>query len=351
MSMTTTSSEVEPVKQRSQTGQARLLGLVSRVRELGLLAVLLLIIVVVGISTPRFLSIDNFEQILLSVAIIAIVAVGETLVVLARNVDLSVGSMVGVTAFVTAYFFKELPGVNLLVGILLGCALGLLLGMVNGLIVSFGRVPSIVATLGTLYVYRGVVFVIASNTTSQVNASDVPSSYLALATTSIFGIPALILIAAVIAIIVGYFLHASQSGRQLYAVGSNPDAADMIGIRRNWLVFWAFAASGLLCGLAGVLWGARYATVDATNATGLELQVIAAVVVGGVNIFGGSGTIFGAVLGAVVLGTLQNALNILNISQFWLQAIYGAAIIGAVVLDAFITRWLKRAILFRRKKV
>ena len=351
MSMTTTSSEVEPVKQRSQTGQARLLGLVSRVRELGLLAVLLLIIVVVGISTPRFLSIDNFEQILLSVAIIAIVAVGETLVVLARNVDLSVGSMVGVTAFVTAYFFKELPGVNLLVGILLGCALGLLLGMVNGLIVSFGRVPSIVATLGTLYVYRGVVFVIASNTTSQVNASDVPSSYLALATTSIFGIPALILIAAVIAIIVGYFLHASQSGRQLYAVGSNPEAADMIGIRRNWLVFWAFAASGLLCGLAGVLWGARYATVDATNATGLELQVIAAVVVGGVNIFGGSGTIFGAVLGAVVLGTLQNALNILNISQFWLQAIYGAAIIGAVVLDAFITRWLKRAILFRRKKV
>jgi rhamnose transport system permease protein len=348
--MTAASQEVKRTKQRSQAGQARLLGLVSRVRELGLLIVLLLIVLTVGVQAPRFLSIDNFEQILLSVAILAIVAVGETLVVLTRNVDLSVGSIVGLTAFVTAYFFKELPYSNLLLGILLGCALGLVLGMVNGLVVSFGRVPAIVATLGTLYAYRGLVFIVASNTTSQINASDVPSSYLALATTQIFGIPALILIAAVIAVIVGYFLHASPTGRQLYAIGSNPEAANIIGIRRDWLVFAAFAASGLLCGLAGVLWGARFATVDATNATGLELQVIAAVVVGGVNIFGGSGTILGAMLGAIVLGTLVNALNILNISQFWLQALYGAAIIGAVVLDAFITRWLQRTILSRRKK-
>jgi len=349
--MTTTSQEVKRAKQSSQAGQARLLGLVSRVRELGLLIVLLLIVLIVGVQAPRFLSIDNFEQILLSVAILAIVAVGETLVVLTRNVDLSVGSMVGLTAFVTAYFFKELPHSNLLIGILLGCAVGLVLGMVNGLIVSFGSVPAIVATLGTLYAYRGLVFIVASNTTSQINASDVPSSYLALATTQIFGIPTLILIAAAIAVIVGYFLHTSHTGRQLYAVGSNPEAANMIGIRRDWLVFAAFAASGLFCGLAGVLWGARFATVDATNASGLELQVIAAVVVGGVNIFGGSGTILGAMLGAIVLGTLVNALNILNISQFWLQALYGAAIIGAVVLDAFIIRWVQRTILSRRKKV
>src|SRR6266571_1829866 len=308
-SMTTTSQDLERTKQRNQLSQARLLGLVNRVRELGLLVVLLLIILIVGIQAPRFLSIDNFEQILLSIAILVIVAVGETLVVLTRNVDLSVGSMVGFTAFVTAYFFKQLPGSNLLLGILLGCALGLILGMVNGLIVSYGRVPAIVATLGTLYAYRGLVFIVSSNTTSQINASDVPSSYLALATTQIFG------------------------------------------IRRDWLVFAAFAASGLLCGLAGVLWGARFGTVDSTNASGLELAVIAAVVVGGVNIFGGSGTILGVVLGAMVLGTLQNALNILNISQFWLQALYGAAILGAVVLDAFITRWLKRYIVSRRKKV
>src|SRR5579859_7029241 len=192
--MTTTSREVEPARQRNEVRQARLPALVSRIRELGLLLVLLFIIIIVSIQAPRFLSLDNFTQILLSVAIIAIVAVGETLVILARNVDLSVGSMVGVTAFVTAYFFKELPQTNLLLGILLGCGLGLLLGIINGWIVSYGRVPSIVATLGTLYVYRGLVFVIASHTTSQVNASDVPTDYLALATTQILGVPTLILI-------------------------------------------------------------------------------------------------------------------------------------------------------------
>src|SRR5712692_6744988 len=207
--MTTTSQDLERTKQGGKVSQARLFRLVNRVRELGLLIVLLLIIIIVGIQAPHFLSIDNFEQILLSVAILVIVAVGETLVILTRNVDLSVGSMVGITAFVTAYFFKQLPDINLLLGILLGCALGLVLGMINGLIVSFGRVPAIVATLGTLYAYRGLVFIVAANTTLQVNASDVPSSYLALATTQIFGIPALILIAAIIAIIVGYFLHAS----------------------------------------------------------------------------------------------------------------------------------------------
>src|SRR6266700_7892912 len=151
--MTTTSKHVQGTRTSPRRSGSRLVGLVSRVRELGLLVVLLLIVIVVGVQVPQFLTIANIVQILLSVSILAIVAVGETLVVLTRNVDLSVGSIVGITAFVTAYFFKQLPGINLLLGILLGCALGLVLGMVNGLIVSFGRVPAIVATLGTLYVY------------------------------------------------------------------------------------------------------------------------------------------------------------------------------------------------------
>src|SRR5258708_28037266 len=172
--MTAASQEVERAKQRSQAGQARLLGLVNRVRELGLLIVLLLIVLIVGIQAPRFLSIDNFEQILLSVAILAIVALGETLVVLTRNVDLSVGSMVGITAFVTAYFFKQLPDINLLLGILLGCALALVLGMVNGLPVPWARLPAIVARQGPPYVYPGLVLARASKTPSTVYASDVP---------------------------------------------------------------------------------------------------------------------------------------------------------------------------------
>ncbi len=346
--MTTTSKGREEVRTTQRSSQSRLVRLVSRVRELGLLIVLLLIVAVVSVQEPRFLTIANIEQILLSVAILAIVAVGETLVVLTRNIDLSVGSMVGFTAFVTADLFKQQPGTNLVVAILLGCALGLVLGAINGLIVTVGRVPAIIVTLGTLYVYRGLDFVVAGGT--QVSASDVPDSYLSLATTRILGIPALILFAAAIALIFAYLLRSTRSGRQLYAIGSNPEAARLAGIRSGLLVFGAFLLSGLLCGLAGVLWGARFATVDATAATGLELQVVAAVVVGGVSTLGGSGTILGAILGAVVLGTVDNSLNLLKLSQFWLQAIDGAAIVVAVTLDAFITRWLQRTLITRRQR-
>jgi rhamnose transport system permease protein len=346
--MTTTSKELEEARTHPRAGQSRLVRLVSRVRELGLLVVLVLIVAIVSVQVPRFLTVSNIEQILLSVAILAIVAVGETLVVLTRSVDLSVGSIVGFAAFVAANLFKQQPGTNLLVAILLGCALGLVLGAINGLIVTVGRVPAIIVTLGTLYVYRGLDFVVAGGT--QVSASDVPDSYLSLATTQILGIPALLLFAAAIALIFAYLLRSTRSGRELYAIGSNPEAARLVGIRSNLLVFGAFLMSGLLCGFAGVLWGARFATVDATAATGLELQVIAAVVVGGVNIFGGSGTILGAVLGAIVLGTVDNALNLLKLSQFWLQAIDGAAILIAVSLDAFITRWVQRALITRRQR-
>jgi rhamnose transport system permease protein len=346
--MTTTSKGREEARTAPRGSQSRLVKYVSRVRELGLLIVLLLVVVVVSVQEPRFLTVSNIEQILLSVAILAIVAVGETLVILTRNIDLSVGSMVGFAAFVTADLFKQQPGTNLVLAILLGCALGLVLGAVNGLAVTVGRVPAIIMTLGTLYVYRGLDFVVAGGT--QVSASDVPDSYLSLATTRILGIPALILFAAAIALIFAYLLRSTRSGRQLYAIGSNPEAARLAGIRSNLLVFGAFALSGLLCGLAGVLWGARFATVDATAATGLELQVIAAVVVGGVSTLGGSGTILGAILGAIVLGTVDNSLNLLKLSQFWLQAIDGAAIVIAVTLDAFITRWLQRALITRRQR-
>ena len=346
--MTTTSEQVQETPTSAPRSGSRLVGLVSRVRELGLLVVLLLIVIVVGVQVPQFFTISNIVQILLSVSIIAIVAVGETLVVLTRNVDLSVGSIVGFTAFVAADLFKQHPGTNLLLGILLGCALGLLLGIINGLVVTAGRVPAIVTTLGTIYIYRGLVFLYAGG--NQVSASDVPDSFLSLATTPFLGIPALIWFALVIAVIFAYFLRSSRTGRQFYAIGSNPDAARLVGIRSGLLVFAAFAISGLLSGFAGMLWGARFATVDATAASGLELLVIAAVVVGGVNIFGGSGTIFGAILGAIVLGTIDNSLSFLRVSQFWLQAIDGAAILIAVTLDAFITGWVQRLLITGRQR-
>jgi rhamnose transport system permease protein len=346
--MTTTTRQLEEPRLRPQAGGGRFILLVSRVRELGLVIVLLLIIAVVSLQTPRFLTPGNFEQILLSIAILAIVAVGETMVVLTRNVDLSVGSTVGMTAFVCADLLKNHPQINVGLIVLLGCALGALLGAVNGLIVALGRVPAIVATLGTLYLYRGLDSYIAGGT--QVSAYDVPDSFLNLATAHIFGIPALIFFAAAIALIFAYLLRATRTGRELYALGSNPEAARLVGLQPERLVFGTFLLCGLLSGFAGVLWASRFATVDSGAATGMELEVIAAVVVGGVNIFGGSGTILGAMLGAIVLGTIDNALTLLRLSQFWLQAIDGAAILAAVTLDAWITRWLQRRLVRGRQR-
>jgi rhamnose transport system permease protein len=324
----------------------RLVARVAQVRELGLVVVLALVVVFFGVQQPRFLAPSNFQQILQSIAIIAIVAVGETLVILTRNVDLSVGSIVGLSAFASADLLKTHHDLNLWLVFLFGCGLGAALGTVNGLLVAFARIPAIVVTLGTLYIYRGVDFAIARG--SQVNAYDVPESFLSIASAYIFGVPLLIVAAAVIAIITSYLLRFSRQGRQVYAIGSNPDAAQIVGLRKRRIVFSAFLLSGLLSGFAGVLWASRFALVDSRAASDLVLLVIAAVVVGGVNINGGSGTVLGAMLGAILLGTIQNGLEILNFSPFWLQAIYGAAILVAVTLDVAITRRVQRLLATRR---
>ena len=329
-------------------GARGLLDLIGRVREAGIVLALAVVVLIVAVQEPRFLKPDNLEQILLSVSILAIVAVGQTLVVLTRNIDLSVGSMVGLAAFICADTLKSSPETSVLLIVLLGMAIGAGLGVVNGLLVTIGRVPAIVATLGTLYIFRGLDFSIAEG--EQVNAADVPDAYLNLATGKVLGIPSLIFFAAAVALIATIALRRTRGGRELYAIGSNPDAARLAGVRSDRLVFVAFVLCGALCGLAGVLWGARFATIDARAATGLELAVVAAVVVGGVNIFGGSGTAIGAVLGAILLGTIQNALSILKLNPFWLQAIQGAAIVGAVTLDAVVTRRLQRVLRETRRR-
>lgn len=323
-------------------GLERTLTLIARLRELGLLLVLGLVVLVVTIQAPLFFSLSNFEQILLNVSLIAIVAVGQTTVVLTRNVDLSVGSVVGLVAFTTGDLLKQ-HTLGVAGAIAAGCILGIALGALNGFIITVGRVPAIVATLGTLYVFRGFDFLVAGGT--QVSAIDLPRSYLGIASSSVAGIPTLILAAAVIGAAAAYLLRNSGIGRELYAIGSNPAAAEVVGIPSQRLIFGAFVVCGLLAGVAGVLWGSRFGSVNALAASGLELQVIAAVVVGGVNIFGGSGTVVGAVLGAVLLATIQNALLILHLSEFWLLAIDGAVILLAVGADAAIRGYFQRILM------
>jgi len=197
--------------------------------------------------------------------------------------------------------------------------------------VAFARVPALVITLGTLYVYRGVTLTWAGS--DRIDAGDMPRTFLGLGTRQVLGIPVLTIVAAVVLAAVGYYMYTSRGGRQLYAIGSDPDAAALQGLPVRRRLLGAFALGGALAGLAGVMFAARYGTVSSGAGTGMELQVVGAVVVGGVAIFGGSGTVAGAALGAMLLLTINRALPVVGIPDFWQRAVVGALIIGAIALD------------------
>jgi rhamnose transport system permease protein len=234
------------------------------------------------------------------------------------------------------------PGLPMVVAILVGLAVGAVCGLLNGVLVRYGKVPALVVTLGTLYIYRGVTYSWAGG--SQVNADELPPHFLTFANDSLLGVPWLVLIALVVVGGVSLVMRNYRIGRELYAMGSSPQAAELAGIKvaRNLLA--AFLLSGALAGLAGVLFAARFGTVDASAGTGYELNVVAAVVVGGVAVFGGSGTVWGAGLGALLLTVIGSALAVLEINPFWQQAIVGALIILAICADRLVAARIARSL-------
>jgi rhamnose transport system permease protein len=209
-------------------------------------------------------------------------------------------------------------------------------------------VPSLVVTLATLYIIRGIDILIVGG--KEVVAQSLPSAFLEIPKATVFGIPDLAISIAVVVGIGAYYLRTFRSGRDLYAIGSNPEAARLAGLPVGRRVFTAFAISGAIAGVAGVLWGAQYGTINSTAGTGYELQVVSAVVVGGVAIFGGSGSVVGAALGALLLSTISSALYVLGISPFWDQAIWGFLLLLAIALDQTITERLTSALRKRRTR-
>ncbi|MQA87801.1 MAG: ABC transporter permease [Streptosporangiales bacterium] len=327
-------------------GARRLVDRVARVRELGIVVALAALFGITGAINPSFLSLQSLRDVLLNSAIVALLAVGQTLVVVTRNIDLSVSSTVGLTAFGAGVVFAAHPGAPIPL-VVLGClAGGAACGLVNGLLVGIGKVPALVATLGTLYAFRGIDFAWAGG--RQVNAADLPESFLSLGTRSVLGLPLLALVTLVVLLGVGWVLGNLRSGRELYAIGSNPDAARLAGIPVVRRIIAAFVANGALAGLAGAMWAARFGTLDATVATGKELDVVAAVVVGGVAIFGGSGTVYGAALGALLLSSIGSALAVLQVDALAQNAINGALLIAAIVLDRVLA--LRVAAALRRRR-
>jgi rhamnose transport system permease protein len=318
---------------------------VARQRELSLVAIMVVLGGLVTLSAPQFLTGSNLSQVAVLASVIAVAAVGEALVVITRNVDLSVEATIGLVAYCVASLLER-HALDTSGAIAFGLGLGLGLGMINGVVVTLFRVPAIVATLGTLSVFRGVDYLVAGS--HQVPLASLPPGFTDAARDSILGIPIFVLIALIIVVVGSAVLRWTRFGRQLYAVGSNPEAAAILGIPSRLVVFTAFTLCGLLAGVAGILYVMEFGTINGTSATGLVLAVVAAVVVGGVNIFGGSGTLVGAALGALFLGFIANALILVGLSQFWLQAIYGLVILLAVSADAIILRRIQRATAARR---
>jgi rhamnose transport system permease protein len=321
------------------------LGGLLKTRELGIVLALALLVAYTAANHPRFLSGQSIRDILLNTAILAVMASGQAVVVITRNIDLSVGSVLGLSAFTVATVMSDNRGLPMIVALLLGLAVGAVCGLLNGVLVRYGRVPALVVTLGTLYAYQGVTYSWAGG--QQVNADELPRHFLTFANDSILGIPWLVLIALVVVGGVSLLMRNYRVGRELYAMGSSPQAAELAGIKVARNLLGAFILSGALAGLAGVLFAARFGTVDAAAGTGLELNVVAAVVVGGVAVFGGSGTVWGAGLGALLLTVIGSALTVLDINQFWQQAIVGALIILAICADRLVAVRIARSL---RKK-
>jgi rhamnose transport system permease protein len=300
-------------------------------------SLVLLIVILAGITdllNPRFLSPQSLKDLMLNVSIIALLALGQTIIILMRQIDLSISSIVGITAFLSGTLFVNHPGISDFVVILIVVATGLALGAVNAALIAWGNIPALITTLGTLYIFRGADYAWVHG--RQVNAVSIPPSFLAIGTSSFLGIPWLTWIVLALLLLFSVGLRQYRTGREFYAIGSNRGAAMLAGINVERQIAIGFLISGAIAGLAGALWLARFGTVDATAAEGIELTVITSTVVGGVAITGGVGSVLGAVLGALLLSVFNSTLVFLRVPSFWQQTFQGAMLLLAIAIDAFL---------------
>ena len=308
------------------------LGRILRAREAGIVVMLVVFCLVVGLIEPRFLSAETVRIVLLAIPLVMVAAMGEMMVIVARHVDLSIGSILGFSAIVAGMIFRDFPEWPLAVGFIAAIVVGAGLGLFNGLVVTIFKLPSIIVTLGTLSLYRGLLFIVSDS--RQIDPNDIPEPLIRMAQTSPIGLPWIVIIAFAVALATYLFLNHTQVGRQIYAIGSNPAAAPLRGIRVMPVTLLVFSLSGAFAGLAGIIYAARFGYVNpGITGVGFEFTVIAAVVIGGISINGGVGSVLGAVLGVLLLGAVQVALPILKVSGFWQDAIYGAIIVIALIID------------------
>lgn len=301
-------------------------------RELILALVLVVGVAAIGAYQPVFLRWDNISDMLTETSVLFMMALAQMTVILTRGIDLSVAANLALSGMLAALVSQYYPETPLVLMILAGVASGLALGLFNGLLIAFLGIPPIVMTLGTLAVFRGMIIIIAGG--DQVNASEMGAAFQAFPKQVFLGLASPVWIAIGVSVLFWLFLNHTRAGRGLYATGGNPVAARYCGIDQRRQELLSYAISGAVAGLCGYLWVARYGVAYSEIASGYELTVIAACVIGGVSIGGGVGSVTGTLLGALFLGIVMTALPVLQISPFWQMAISGAVILAAVVINA-----------------
>jgi len=304
---------------------------------------LLTLIFMVYLRFPSFASPQSLLNVFNDTSILIILALGQMAVILTRCIDLSMASNLALVGMCTAMLNTAIPSIPIPLLVLLAFLLGALLGSINGVLVWKLDIPPIVVTLGTLTIFRGVIFLLSDG--QWVNAHEMSDAYKAFPRYSFFGVATLSWAAVLCVVCLYVLLNRTPAGRAFFAVGGNPSAAVYAGIDVGRTRFNAFVLSGALSGIAGYFWVSRYAVAYVDIAAGFELDIVAACVIGGISIAGGIGSVAGAVLGALFLGTIKNALPVINISPFWQQAISGSAIIIAVIFNARSERRAGRIIL------
>ena len=298
--------------------------------ELRMLALLLLLGLVLSLISPYFFTLSNILNLMDQSVITGIVAIGQTFVILIAGIDLSVGSVSGATGIIFGLALVDLP---LPVAILAAILAGGFAGFVNGFIITKGRVAAFIVTLGMMSIGRSMAYVLSDAS----SITQLPAGLADLASSSLFGIPTNFLVLVVLYAIAWYYLTYTKGGRTIYAIGSNAEAARAAGLRVDFYSILVYVIAGALSAVAAVFLAARILSIDPIAATGLELDTIAAVVIGGASLFGGRGTIIGTLIGVWIMVLIRNGLNLLNVNPYWQGTAIGSIIIAAVLLERFLS--------------
>ena len=302
-----------------------------KLREALLAGVIVLLVLAIGSRVPSFVSPGNLVEMFNDTAILIILASGQMMVLLTKGIDLSMAANLALTGMIVALLNYHHPAIPVWALLLLATALGLAMGITNGLLVWKLGIPAIVDAVGTMSIYRGIIFLLSDG--GWVNAHQMSADFLGLPRSMLLGLPLLSWCAVAVLLLVGYFLRYSRTGRALYTAGGNATAAYYTGINAGKMQFISFCLSGALAGFCGYLWISRFAVAYVDVANGFELQVVAACVIGGISTMGGTGRVIGCLFGALFLGVINNALPIIGVSPFWQMAISGTVIVIAVLLN------------------